>query len=415
MNDSKIIRWTDKYIGTSICWLFNFIDIFKINRKTGPVKNVLIIELFEIGGAVMAHSSIKYIKDNLDESNIYCLSTAKIKNVWGLLNLIPPENILPIDDRNLFTFTKSLIKQILFLRKKKIDLVIDFELFMRISSIISFLVNPRLKAGFYKYGLEGLYRGKYDFKCCYNQNTHISKNFLALTKTAINQARNIPNYKGPIDTSEITAPTYHSDAGIRNKVKAEIKMLYPDYADQEIILICPDVGKILAVRNYPAESYVEVVNKLLTHYTDYLVLLIGVKENELICSFVKDQTENPRCINFCGKTKSIMELFELLTISKLLIGNDNGPLHFASMTDIKILGLFSTDSPFVYGPLGKCVIVYSHYHCSPCINAFNHKNSQCNNNLCLKTIKPDMIVEFAVKLLEDKLRYRTINGETPYI
>jgi ADP-heptose:LPS heptosyltransferase len=396
MNDSKIIRWTDKYVGTLICHLFNFLHIFKIRRKTGPVKNVLIIELFEMGAAVMAYSSIKHIIKNLNAVNIYCLSTKQIRETWELLNLVPSENIMSIDDRNLFAFIKSLIKQVIYLRKKKIDLVIDFELFMRISSIISFLVGARLKAGFYKYGLEGLSRGNYDFKCCYSQNAHISKNFLALTKTAVTQAKEIPNYKGHIETSEIITPVYESDPEMKIKVKAEIKMLYPDYTDNDIILICPDVGKILSVRNYPSEYFVEVINELLNHYSNYLVLLIGVEENYPVCSFIKNQTNNPRCINFCGKTRSIRELFELMTISKLLIGNDNGPLHFASMTGMKILALFSTDSPFVYGPLGKCVIVYSHYHCSPCINAFNHKSSQCRESLCLKTIEPQRIIDFSI-------------------
>lgn len=416
MNDSKIIRWGDKYIGTFICLAFNLLNLFKFPKKSRTVKNVLLIELFEMGGAIMAYPSIKYIKENLDGANIYCLSTKKITEVWELLNEISPENILAVNDKNLFTFTTSLLKQIFYLRKKKIDLVIDFELFMRISSIISFLVNPRLKAGFYKYGLEGLYRGNYyGFKCCYSQNTHISKNFLALTKTAVNQAKKNPNYKGQIKTSEITVPEYQSNTEIKNKVKAEIKSLYSDYNEQDIILVCPDVGKVLPVRNYPAENYVEVINNLLTHFPNYLVLLIGVKENDKICSFIKDKTRNHRCINFCDRLKSIRELLELMTLSKLLIGNDNGPIHFASLTPMKVLALFSTDSPFIYGPLGKCVIVYHYFHCSPCINAFNHKSSPCSESLCLKSVKPNKVFDYAVQLIEDKLEYRTINNKIAYI
>jgi len=415
MNDSKVIRWTDRYVGRLICRVLSLLNVFKIKKKSEAVKNVLVIELFEMGGAVMAYSSIKYIKENLNGANVYCLSTAKIKEVWELLNIVPSENILSVDDKNLFTFATSLIKQILYSRKKKIDLVIDFELFMRISSIITFLVKPKLKAGFYNYGLEGLSRGKYDFKCCYNQNTHISKNFLALTKTAVNGAQQVPNYKGEVRTSEITVPSYQSDPEIRNRVKAEIKTLNLDYNDEDIILICPDVGKILSVRNYPAEYLVEVVNNLLSHFPRHLVLLTGVKENNEICSSIKNKTNHSRCINFCDKLKSIRELLELMTFSKLLICNDNGPLHFASMTDMKMLALFSTDSPFVYGPLGKCVILYSYFHCSPCINAFNHKSSPCRNNLCLQAIKPDTVFDYSIKLLEDKLEYRTINNERPYI
>jgi ADP-heptose:LPS heptosyltransferase len=415
MNDLRTIRSLDKYLGSIICFIFDLLSLFKV-KKTRDVKKVLVIELFEMGAGIMAYSAIKYIREKLPDADIYCLATNKTKEVWELLEIIPPENILAVNDRNLFTFAASLLGQLIRLRRKKIDLAIDFELFMRISSIISFLSAAKLRAGFYRYGIEGLYRGNFhDFRCCYNQNTHISKNFLALTKAAVNQCRETPNYKDQIRTSEITVPSYKSNPEIRNKVKAQISALYPDYSDEHIILICPDVGPILPVRNYPADYFVDVINRLLARYPDYLVLLTGVEENDRICSYIESKTADSRCINFCSRLKSLAELFELMSFSKLLLCNDNGPLHFASMTGMKILALFSTDSPFVYGPLGDCVILYNYYHCSPCINAFNNKSSPCRNNLCLQSLEPERVYDFAVKLIEEKPPYRTINGETPYI
>lgn len=416
MNALRTARCLDRYVGTLICFVFYLLNLFRFKRKPKTIKNILLIELFEMGAGIMAYPSIRYIKDTLQDPDIYFLSTRRTNKVWQLLKIIPPENILTIDDRNLFTFATSLIKQVFCLRKKKIDLAIDFELFMRISSIISFLVNPKLKAGFYKYGLEGLYRGNYyEFKCCYNQNTHISKNFLALTKTAISQSSQTPNYKGQISTSEITRPAHKSDPEMKKEVKAKIKTLYPAYTDEDIILVCPDVGKVLSVRNYPPPYFAEVIVNLLNRYPHSLFLLIGVKENNEICSFIKSKTNDPRCINFCDMTKSLDELLELMALSTLLIGNDNGPIHFASMTDLRILALFSVDSPFVYGPLGNCVILYSYFHCSPCVNAFNHKNTRCKNNLCLQAIKPEVVFEYSTKLIENKLQYRTINNKSPYI
>lgn len=416
MNDSKIIRWADRYIGTLICWMFNLLNVFKIKKNVKAFKNVLVIQLFEMGAGIMAYPSIKYIKEKLGEVNIYFLSTNNIKEVWELLNVVPSENILTINDKNLFTFATSLIKQIIYLRKREIDLVIDFQLFMRISSTIAFLVRPNQIAGFYRYGLEGLYRGNfYHFRCCYNQNMHISKNFLALTKTAINQSSKIPNYKDEIKTSEIEVPKYQSDPELKNLVQEQVKTMYPHYNDEDIILVCPDVGKILKVRNYPAEYFVEVISNLLNHYPNCLVLLIGVKENDETCFLIKNKVNNPRCVNFCDRLKSIRELIELMTLSKLLIANDNGPIHFASLTPIKVLTLFSPESPFVYGPLGNCVVLYSYFHCSPCINAFNHKSSCCRDNLCLKSVKPDRVFDYSVRLLEDKLKYRTVNNKVPYI
>jgi ADP-heptose:LPS heptosyltransferase len=99
----------------------------------------------------------------------------------------------------------------------------------------------------------------------------------------------------------------------------------------------------------------------------------------------------------------------------LLISNDNGPVHFASLTQTPIVALFSTDSPFVYGPLGNCVILYTFFHCSPCISFLNNKRSRCVNNLCLQTLPPAMVLEHSLRIMESNLTYRTINGVQNYL
>ena len=307
-----------------------------------------------------------------------------------------------------------MLKQIIVLRKKKIDLIIDYELFMRIPSVIAYLIKAKSIAGFHKYELEGLYRGTYyDIKCSLNQNTHISKNLLALTKTAVKQVKQHLNLKEEIKTSEISVPKYKSIPNLRNILSDRVKHIYPEYKKNDLILVYPDVGGVLSVRNYP--YYGEVIRKVLKKYPKSVVLILGVPKNMSICSKLHSSVNDKRCINFCGKTKNLKELVELINISKLYIGNDNGPAHFAALTDTKVLALFSTDTPTMYGPLGKCVVLYSHFHCSPCISAFNHKSSKCNNNLCLKSIPPEKVFKFASKLIDGDLNYRTVNNNYKYI
>lgn len=417
MRDSKKLRSLDKYLGSFLCFIFSIISLFIRKKKNHDRKKILFIELFEMGASIMTYPSLQYTKKHADNSQIMCLCTKKVRESWELLEIIPKENIFSINDKNLTTFIKSFLKNIIILRKEKIDLVIDLELFMRIPSIISFLIGAKEKAGFFKYEMEGLYRGNfYDYKCAFNQNYHIAKNFLALTKTAVLRERNYPNYKNEIKSNEITPASYRSDKNIRDRMIGKIKRLYPQYNEgNRIILVVPDVGKVLSMRNYPKDYLVKAVARLLDTYPKHLVLLIGVRENMDICSYIHKNVSNERCINFCGQTATIRELVELMNFSELLIGMDNGPIHFASLTPSKILALFSMDTPFVYGPLGNAAILYSSFHCSPCISAFNHKNSRCRNNLCLKTISPDTVYEYAVNMLNDKLRYKTINNELSYI
>jgi ADP-heptose:LPS heptosyltransferase len=196
---------------------------------------------------------------------------------------------------------------------------------------------------------------------------------------------------------------------------ARLLPLAPHISRQRVVVLCPDVGPVIAMRNYPKEKYAEAVKKLLSQDPSMLVLLVGVKKDMPTCRFIQQAVSDSRCVNFCGRTSSIHELVELISLSDLYIGNDNGPAHFASLTKTKILALFSTDSPNMYGPLGDCVVLYSYFQCSPCISAWNHKYSVCDNNLCLKAISPDTVARFAIEHMAGRLKARTVNNELCYI
>lgn len=415
MKDSPALRFIDKYVGTLICAAFSLLPGLR-RRNQGPISKVLFVEFFEMGVAVAAYSAVKYMKARTPSPEIFCLCASNSRACWELLGEIPPENIYTVEGGNPAAFVWSLLKRVRELRKVNLDLVIDLELFMRVSSIAAFLIKSRSRAGFYGYDLEGLYRGSYyDVRCGYNQNMHISKNFLALAKAATERQQDQPAYKNQISTDDVFVPAYRGTPDLSEKMRRKIREVYPLFSDQQVIAVCPDVGKVLAVRNYPMDQYVKVIAKLLERYPDAIAVLIGVRENEPTCSYIQARVGSPRCVSFCGRTASIQELMEVLSLSALLIGNDNGPAHFAAMTGTPALALFSTDSPFVWGPLGKCVVLYRHYHCSPCIMAFNHKKSRCRNNLCLQTLTADTVIDHAVRILEGEARYRTINGEIPYM
>ena len=61
---------------------------------------------------------------------------------------------------------------------------------------------------------------------------------------------------------------------------------------------------------------------------------------------------------------------QLFHQSVLLITNDSGPAHFASLTPIKSITLFGPETPVLYGPLGPdAVHLFAKLACSPCLSA----------------------------------------------
>ena len=279
--------------------------------------------------------------------------------------------------------------------------------------LLSVLSGARRIAGFFRYEYEGLYRGKnlIDAPCSFNQNAHISLNFLALAKVAFSQQLDYPNYKGILDPRDLELPLYDVAPERAQAFRRRLNLAESD----TLVVICPDVGANLQVRNYPVESYAHVARALLDEKPERHIAIIGVESNRPICNQLEAMIHDERVRNLCGVTTSLEELIELFSISELLIGNDNGPLHFASLTATPILGIFSTDSPFMYGPLGEAVVLYTFFHCSPCISALNHKSSRCTDGVCIKSIPPNAVVDMARRHIAGELPRRTINGSVPYI
>jgi ADP-heptose:LPS heptosyltransferase len=413
VKESGLLRFVDRYAGQAICGL---LSIFKRRRKPSTPRRILFVEFFEMGAAIMAYSALKYIESNLPECELHVLCVSGNRESWKLLGLVPEENIHGIEAKSMWRFLSSLVAGLGGLRRQNFDLVVDFDKFTRLSAIVSFLVGARQVAGFYRYEYEGLYRGDLiDIPCAFNQNAHISKNFLALCKAALSEKQHYPNYKGTVEDSEIQVPAFQSDAGLAAQMQSRVREVFPDWQEAPLVLVNPDVGPNLSIRNYPVGHYVQVVSGMLDRSPEIRVLLIGVPENGATIEQIVTAVGNKRCRSFCGRTQSLAELVELINFSQLLISNDNGPVHFASLTRTPIVALFSTDSPFVYGPLGDCVILYTFFHCSPCISFLNNKRSRCRNNLCLQTLEPEQVLETSMRIMEGGMTYRTINGTRSYL
>lgn len=420
MKESPFARFLDRYLGVLACYILSlvhsFIKFFSKKKEPKKIEKILLIEMFEMGAAVMLIPSINYLKRKHPQAEIYCLTTSNCSILWENIKIIPSKNVIVISAKNPFLFLINLVQTVLKLWSKKFDLIIDYELFMRVPALICGSLRSHSRSGFYKYNLEGLYRGSfYTSYCSFNQNTHIAKNFLALTKSSLEKESQHPNLKQPISIEEISIEPW-SEFDFTSCKKEWIQKYIPNFTNlSQYIAICPSVGPNLAVRNYPPSYFSKLVQILLENQNQF-VIFFGTKGDAAIAQEIISKVENGknRCIDLCGKT-SFPELLRGICGSEILITNDNGPAHFATLTGTKVLALFSTDSPFVYGPLGKCLILYSFFHCSPCISAFNHKTTPCTDNKCLQIMDPKKVAESAQLLLNDQANFRTINNTIPYL
>lgn len=417
MQYSAVVRWVDHYVGLVILFIFTILHrIFRVNRPrpNATIKNVLVLELVEMGASIMAYSSLRYIKNQNPEARIFVLCTESTKASWALLDLVAEGDIYALNNKNIGTLFISILGRVWALSRKNLDLIIDYELFTRISAILSFCIRARRRAGFYGYTMGGLYRGNFwDVKCSFNQNLHIAKNLLALTKAALDPSPRYYNWEGPIHNSEIVVPSYNSDPGLKEdilkRVSARLDRARP------LILLAPTVGKMLPMRDYPKELYVEVAQQLLGLYPEHAIVMVGIASHDEVARYIQKTVADSRCISFCGQTASLRELLELFSAADILITNDSGNPHFAAMAGLRNVALYGPETPFMYGPLGKSVCLFDFFHSSPSITAYNHKNPPSDSNASLRSISPERIVKTVQLVMKGEAKYGTVNNEIPYL
>ena len=392
-------RKVDRYIGAFICRLFSLFHRKSKDEDDGfQAKKFLVILLSEMGSLILAYPMFQQLKKRYPGANLYGLLLERNKEVLTLLGVTPPENILTIRDTSFHVFAIDCLRALNQIRKLKVDVVIDCELFARISSIFSFLSGAKIRVGFHPYTQEGLYRGSFiNRPVLFNPYHHISRQFLTLA-AAIDSV-SVPKAKQPLGRTNLRAPLIDFARDEIDAMQARLQADFIAVADKRLVLIYPG-GGILPIRAWPRNYYSQVAGELIKK--GYAVGVVGLAEDRDLATAILSECNKPACIDLTGYTRTVSELMLIFQFAALLITNDGGPGQFAAMTPIPTIIFYGPETPDLYGPADeKTTIFYNPLPCSPCLTAYNHRNSPCDgDNLCLKQIPPEQVLKKALEILQ---------------
>ena len=392
-------RFIDRYAGTIICRIFSvYYKIFKKNAPPQETRRILIILLSEMGALVLGYPMFQQLKQKFPNASLHILLFEKNREVVDLLGIIPPDNVVAINDSSMPVFIKTALAALVKLRKLKLDTVIDCELFSRISSIFSFLSGAAIRVGFHAHTQEGLYRGNFmNRPVLYNPYQHISHQFLTLVE-AIESATD-PRAKHLITGEKLQIPAMKFEPDEIQEAQTRLLAKAPGINGRKIVLIYPG-GGLLPIRAWPLSYYCTLARELIER--GYAVCIIGLAEDKPVARRILSRTQSEYCVDLTGYTKTIRELMRIFQLASLLITNDGGPGHFAAMTQVPSIIFYGPETPLLYGPIDdKAQNLFLGISCSPCVTAYNHRNSPCDgDNLCLKQIEPEFVLSKALQILE---------------
>lgn len=397
-------RWIDRWVGIPLCAAVSALDAITRPLKTqtdAAPRAIVIILLSEMGSLVLAHDMFTRLKTRYPNAELHALLFGKNREILDLMQVIKPGNIHTVDDKSLAGLLGSLWRCVMQLRRANVDVAIDCELFSRISSLLSYASGAGVRVGFHRHTQEGLYRGSHINKPVpYNPYQHISAQFLTLARAM--DSSTVPTSKLQVMLPTQAPPHVQLDAQWVVDMGQRLANDFPAIAGKQLALVYPG-GGILPIRAWPLASYTALCNGLVQD--GCAVAVIGLKDDQalaqqLVANVKSAHPESP-VIDLTGYTRSIAELLALFHVAKLLVTNDGGPGQFAALTPIWTVMLFGPETPALYAPLTpQCHSFYSQWPCSPCLTAYNHRNSFCDgDNQCLKVIAPDAVLEKAREFL----------------
>ena len=291
-------------------------------------------------------------------------------------------------------------------RRRRYDLVVDFEQFIKISTIVAYLTGAPERIGF---NTDGQRRGwLYTTRVVYTDSQHMSGIFSRLLQplcidpspapfgvtTKPEETRAVErflaeSFESPGDAADVAGPVE------RPPLVAVHVGSGPNFYD-------------VPLKRWPVESFAALCDALIERYGARVVFTgKGDEEQELVrrtLSLMKREG----AVGACDRL-GIGELLALLQRATLTVSNDTSVMHLSAVVGTPVVTFFGPTSPLQYGPMNpeEHLVFYGDLYCSPCITNYNLKVSYCGNPVCIRGISVGAVLEgIERRYLGDEARAR---------
>jgi ADP-heptose:LPS heptosyltransferase len=401
--DTRKLQIIDRLVGVPLC-----ASLTLVRRLTGGrfvpervevPRKVLFVKLAEQGSTVLAYPAISQAIQLVGRENVFFLVFEENRFILDAMGLIPPENVITIRHKQPLELAWQAFRALMRVRRERLDAAVDLEFFSRGSAILTFLSGARQRVGFHTFFGDGPYRGDLmTHRLSYNPYLHTSQIFLLMVAALEQPVPRSGKLSVPVPEIEKWVPDFEPAAGEQDQVRSLLKRETGNDGEPQIMLLNPNASDLLPLRKWPADRYVSLARRLLDAFPDIYIGLTGAPDEAGPIEAMVEEIGSPRCFSLAGKT-TLRQLLVLYTLSELLITNDSGPAHFAAMTQVHTLTLFGPETPALFGArTPRAITIWQGLACSPCVNAFNNRQSSCTNNVCMQKITVDRVFDEASKV-----------------
>jgi ADP-heptose:LPS heptosyltransferase len=399
---ARTLQRIDRWAGSVACALLTasrrLADLLGSGSPERPVQSVLFLKLAEQGSTVLAHDAVRRAVERVGRDNVYFLVFEENRFIVDVLGLVPPGNVFTVRTRTVWDMAASAVSALRRIRRRGIDACIDMEFFARTSAAIAYLTGARVRVGFHVFFGEGPYRGDLmTHRVLYNPHLHTSRTFTSLVMALDADLAALPTF-AQVPAQPAALPRHAPDAAEREAVARMLSSLGVP-ASARIVLLNANASDLMPLRRWAPDRYAQLARDLLSRHPGLWVVFTGSPAESGQIEALARSVGEPRAVCAAGRT-SLRELLALYDRAEVLVTNDSGPAHFAALTTVDVVALFGPETPLLFAAPGpRSHPLWAGLACSPCINAFNNRQSACRDNQCMKAIGVDTVLSATEAIL----------------
>ncbi|MDO8730199.1 MAG: lipopolysaccharide heptosyltransferase II [Candidatus Omnitrophota bacterium] len=334
---------------------------------------ILVIKLSATGDVVLITPSLRALRKRFPQAHITILVGREHSE---LLNRCPYIDDLISFDRRREGTPLGLLKVSKRLRSAQVDLVVDFQ-----NNRISHWLGA-LSGAPHRYGFAG------------------RKWSWLLSHAATEPARPVP----PVDHQfrllqllGLQEPSKDLELwpGPGDEARVE-KLLKEAWIAENQPLVTVHPGSRWASKRWPAERYVELIDRLAV-LSKARVILTGSDKERPLCEQIQRAAKSKPFVA-AGMT-SLNEMAALMRRSRVFVGGDTAPLHIAAAAGIPVVALFGSTAPLRHAPpAARKKILKTELPCSPCYRS-SCPRVGAGHMECMKRITTDDVARAVAEFL----------------
>ncbi|MFC1488659.1 glycosyltransferase family 9 protein [Thermodesulfobacteriota bacterium] len=348
------------------------------NVLPNDIRNILLIQLGDIGDVVLSLPTIRALRENFPQAN---LIVAVMEKAGGLVEKCPWVRGVIAIKKNRWKWYKEITYQKAFfshLRKYRFDMAVDLRTGTR-GAILAFLSGARLRIGYYTN----------------SEKPWRNRMFTHLHKPEPRPGWHLTEfYQGILRDFNVSTEKIWPEIRISVERQQSAEAFFRKEnipLDRPIIAVQP--FSLWKYKEWSIAKYIELISRITTEYK-LTVILTGSSDEQRRAEEIAKKCGQD-VFNLAGKT-SIGMLSAVLKMCDLFVGGDSAGVHISAAVGIPTVSIFGPTAAFAWAPRGeKHSVIQKELPCVPCnLKGCDGKGiSQCLEELTVDEVVPAVKVQ----------------------